>query len=54
MNRPWRWWRDWLLVGAIVLTVAVAVGGCAYLRWSAYRQRFPQSAWWTFFIPMGK
>ncbi len=38
MNRPWRWWRDWLLVGAIVLTVSVAVGGCAY----------------TFFIPMGK
>lgn len=41
-------------VGAAILTLALCLGGCFYLKWGAYFQRFPNASWWTFFIPMGK
>ena len=42
--------KESIQIGAVVLAIFGAVFGIIYLHWSAYHQRFPDAAFWTFLI----
>jgi hypothetical protein len=38
----------------VVVVIVFLLGGCFYLDYSAYRQRFPNASWWTYFFRKGE
>lgn len=37
----------WIAIGLAILMIVASI---IYMKWSAYFQRFPEAAWWSFFF----
>jgi hypothetical protein len=46
--------KTWILIITICASIPSIIGGLIYLKYTAYRERFPHASPWTFFFQSGK
>ena len=50
IRKIWRQIKTFMVVVGIIVLIAAFMGGCTYVRWSCYHQRFPNASFWTMFF----